>query len=219
MSLSPVIRNVLDRLYSDTVRTDPVERDAARQRGLVDDGASGFYAAMKRAYMPVTPDFGTLLYLLVRASRAQSIVEFGTSFGISTLFLAAALRENGGGTLVTTELEPEKARQARRNLAEAGLDDLVDVRTGDARETLRGLAASSVELLFLDGAKALYLPALKLLEPALAARALIASDNVDMPSAQAYVDHVREPSSGYVRVAFSTAALGASHGHELLMRG
>ncbi|MCQ4380070.1 class I SAM-dependent methyltransferase, partial [Clostridioides difficile] len=73
---------------------------------------------------------------LARSGGARSIVEFGTSFGISTLHLAAALRDNGGGRLVTSEFEPSKGVRARANLAAAGLADLVEIREGDALRTL-----------------------------------------------------------------------------------
>ncbi|MGG2362426.1 O-methyltransferase, partial [Salmonella enterica] len=85
-----------------------------------------------------SPETCRLLYMLARAGRTRAIVEFGTSFGISTLHLAAALRDNGGGRLITTEFEPSKAAQARRNLDAAGLADLVEIREGDALQTLAG---------------------------------------------------------------------------------
>jgi predicted O-methyltransferase YrrM len=115
--------------------------------------------------LAVSPETGTLLYLLVRSSKARSSIEFGASIGISTLHLAAALRDNGGGRLVSTEFEPSKIAQARANIAAAGLSDLVEIREGDALETLaRDL---------LDGAKALYPPVLALLEARLRPGAMI----------------------------------------------
>lgn len=67
-----------------------------------------FYGSLKDLWLAVSPETGTLLYMLARSSGARIIVEFGTSFGISTLYLAAALRDNGGGRLITTEFEPSK---------------------------------------------------------------------------------------------------------------
>ena len=81
--------------------------------------------------LPVSRATGALLYMLARSCRARSIVEFGTSFGISTLHLAAALRDNGGGRLITTEFEPSKIARARANLMEGGVMDLVEIRAGD----------------------------------------------------------------------------------------
>src|SRR4029079_11637908 len=91
-----------------------------------------FYGRLKDLWLPVSPETGTLLYMLARSSGARVIIEFGTSFGISTLYLAAALRDNGGGRLITTEFEPSKAMRAKANLTEGGLVDLVEVREGDA---------------------------------------------------------------------------------------
>lgn len=150
-------QTVLERLYAETIAGDPEVRRAAQTRGLHNDGQPGFYAAMRDAKLPVAPEFGALLYLFARSIGAANIVEFGTSFGVSTIFLAAALRDNGGGRIVTTEFVPEKAEAARRNLVEAGLDALVEIRVGDARETLAAGLAGPVDLLFLDATKALYL--------------------------------------------------------------
>ncbi|WP_415914127.1 O-methyltransferase [Paraburkholderia sp. J12] len=129
------VDSTLHRLYADALRVDPVARAAATGRGL-DEGAPAFYGAMKDAYMPVTPDLGMLLYALARATAAREAVEFGTSFGISAIWLAAALRENGG-RLVTAELDEAKARRAALNLAEAGLAERVEIRTGPAQAKRR----------------------------------------------------------------------------------
>jgi predicted O-methyltransferase YrrM len=79
-----------------------------------------------------------------RFARARNIVEFGTSCGISTLHLAAALRDNGGGRLIRSEFERSKVARARKNLAAGGLSDLVEVREGDALETLAQMTSVCV---------------------------------------------------------------------------
>ena len=102
--------------------------------------------------------------MLARGSRARTIIEFGTSFGISTLYFAAALRDNGGGRLITTEFKPSKVARARANLAEGDLIDIVEIREGDALDTLRHDLPDTVDPLLLDGAKALYSGILDLVE-------------------------------------------------------
>ena len=79
--------------------------------------------ALSEFYLPVTPEAGRLLYALVRASRPTTVVEFGMSLGISAIHLAAAVRDNGAGRVVTTELNAGKVATATRNFADAGLDD------------------------------------------------------------------------------------------------
>ena len=106
--------------------------------------------------MPVSRNTGALLYMLARGNGARAIVEFGTSFGLSTVHLAAALRDNGGGKLIGTELESNKLAYARANLEAAGLADLVDIREGDALQTLARDLPDTVDLLLLDGHKPLY---------------------------------------------------------------
>lgn len=133
---------------------------------------------LREAFIPVEPDAGRLLYVAARALGARSVVEFGTSFGISTIYLAAAVRDNGGGRVVGSELEPTKRTRALAHLAEAGLADLVDVRLGDARETLARDLDAPVDLLFLDGWKDLYVEILELVKPSLRPGALVLADNV-----------------------------------------
>jgi len=211
------VDSTLHRLYADALRVDPVARMAATGHGL-QEGAPGFYAAMKGAYMPVTPDLGMLLYALVRATAARTVVEFGTSFGVSSIWMAAALRENGGGRLVTAEMDSGKARRAALNLAEAGVDPLIEIRTGPAEQTLAEGLPESVDFLFLDGAKSLYLPVLQLIEPHLRRGALIVADNTDMPEAQPLLEYTGREAGGYRSAALATAALGATHPCRLLVR-
>lgn len=159
------------------------------------------YARLKDLWLPVSRETATLLYMLVRNARAKNVVEFGTSFGISTLHLAAALRDNGGGRLITTEFEPSKATKAREHLQAGGLADLVEVREGDALHTLRTDLPESVDLLLLDGAKALYPEVHALLESRLKPGALIVADNADF--SPDYLARVRSPNGGYLSLPFA----------------
>jgi predicted O-methyltransferase YrrM len=159
-----------------------------------------FYTALKDQPLPVSRATGTLLYMLARGSGAHTIVEFGTSFGLSTLHLAAALRDNGGGHLVTSEFEPSKVARARANLEAAGLDDLVEIREGDALRTLAVDLPGAIDLVLLDGAKALYPDVLALLQGRLRPGALIVADNAD--HSPEYLEHVRSSGSGYLSTPF-----------------
>ena len=197
----PQASQVLDELYADTIRTDPAVRRAAREAGAAGEGHPQFHAAMVEAYMPVTPDFGRLLYVLARTSRARNIVEFGTSFGVSTIFLAAALRDNGGGRLITSEFEPSKIARARDNLAAGGLADLVEFREGDALRTLAIDLPEKIDLLLLDGAKSLYRDILDLAESRLRPGAVIVADNADY--CPEYRDHVGSIANGYITMPFA----------------
>ncbi|HEY7621922.1 MAG TPA: class I SAM-dependent methyltransferase [Solirubrobacteraceae bacterium] len=93
---------------------------------------------------------GDMLYALARAMNARRIVEFATSVGLSTLHLAAAIRDNGGGTVIGAELVPEKIEQARTSLDAAGLAEFVEIREGDATRTLRDVGGP-VDIVLIDG--------------------------------------------------------------------
>lgn len=153
----------------------------------------------KDAFLAISRETGALLYLLARSTRARSIVEFGTSFGISTIHLAAALRDNGGGRLIGSEFEPGKLARARDHLAAAGLADLVEIRGGDALQSFAQDLPDSIDLVLMDGAKVLYPQILALVEPRLRAGSLILADNAD--HAPDYLTLVR--GAGYVSVPFA----------------
>ncbi|MCX4093435.1 O-methyltransferase [Nocardia sp. alder85J] len=138
-----------------------------------------FFEDAKDLYLAVRPETAKLLYILARTRHARTVVEFGTSFGLSTLCLAAAVRDNGGGRVIGTEFLESKAASATASLAEAGLDDLVEIRIGDAMETLARDVPPNVDILFLDGAKHMYLDIVRLLEPRLSPGALVIADNSD----------------------------------------
>ncbi|KVT48156.1 O-methyltransferase [Burkholderia multivorans] len=160
------------------------------------------YGQLKDLWLPVSRETGVLLYQLARSTNARHIVEFGTSFGLSTLYLAAALRDNGGGRLIGSEFEPSKVAKARAHLAAGGVADLVEIREGDALQTLAGDLPESIDLLLLDGAKALYNDVLDLVESRLRAGALIVADNADY--CPDYLARVRDPRNGYLSVPFGT---------------
>jgi predicted O-methyltransferase YrrM len=184
----------------DAAFADLSEDEQARMlRSKTDYGE--LYGRMKNLPLAVSRETGALLYMLARSSGARTIVEFGTSFGISTLHLAAALRDNGGGHLITSEFEPSKAARAKANLKAGGVIDLVEIREGDALETLSVDLPETIDLVLLDGAKSLYPEILTMLESRLKAGALIVADNADM--SPDYLKRVRLPGNGYMSVPFA----------------
>jgi predicted O-methyltransferase YrrM len=209
--MSPPVSTLLARLFAaaDTAdgaikqelfRRSPEERAAFMSRANTD--YRGFYGQAEALFLPVSPETGKLLYMLARATKARSIVEFGTSFGLSTVHLAAALRDNGGGRLIGSEFLASKVQGARANLAAAGLSDLVELREGDALDTLSRDLPAAVDLLLLDGAKVLYPRILALIEPRLAPGALVIADNAD--DSPEFLARVRDPAKGYVSVPFAS---------------
>jgi predicted O-methyltransferase YrrM len=204
---SPPLAPLLKQLFADAqastakMRVDMahVPRDAAARSAQSGDYLA-FYARYKDYHLAVSPETGALLYMLARSMNARNVVEFGTSFGISTLHLAAALQDNGGGRLITTEFEPSKIAHAQANLRAAGLEALVQIREGDALQTLaRDLP--QIDLVLLDGAKPLYLQVLQLLEPHLRNGAMLVADNADW--CPQYLSRVRDRAQGYLSVPFA----------------
>ncbi|MBN3459390.1 MULTISPECIES: O-methyltransferase [Mycolicibacterium] len=205
---SPPVADVLSRLFAEAQAADgPLEAQWAD--ALADNGEeiakllareAADYKAVYREfadnYLNVSAEFGRFLYICARARQAKRIVEFGTSFGISTIHLAAAVRDGGGGHLISTELEPTKAGRAQDNLDAAGLADVVEIRIGDALETLRDDVGGQVDLVLLDGAWSLYLPVLRLLETRLAPGALVIAENA-VDETGDYLTYVRNPGNGY----------------------
>lgn len=203
--MSAPVAPLLDRLFAEAeAATSPAISNLAPEelQRLVGSRADyvQFYGLVKDLWLPVSRETGTLLYMLARAMRAQHIVEFGTSCGISTIHLAAALRDNGGGNVITTEFEPSKIVRARQHVEKAGLADLVEIREGDALSTLAANLPETIDLVLLDGAKPLYPDILALLESRLRPGAMIVADNADY--SLEYLSRVRSPGAGYLSLPF-----------------
>lgn len=207
------IKKTLNALYEDSQKNDPINRQAAANV----TGRDAFYKAMSGVYMAVNPDFGHLLYTLVRTAKAKNIVEFGTSFGVSTIYLAAALRDNGGGRVITTEYHQEKVDRAKKNLMDAGLIEYVEFRVGDALETLKSNLPAEIDMIFLDGPKDLYLPVLQILEKNLRSGGTIASDNTDHQGLEFFLNYIRTFEKGYLSSPLTTNE-GRSRGHEVTIK-
>ncbi len=207
----PRISAVLDRLHRDA------RRDVFRFVGLAPRLLGGFLVRRslfdsmtperaKNILMPVSREQGHFLYLTARAIRARTVVEFGTSFAISTLYLASAVRDNGGGVVIGTELEPSKHERALAHLAEAGLDEIAEVRLGDAMQTLEK-TPEPIDLVLLDGWKDLYRPVLDLLTPRLRPGAVVLADNIHTfrKSLRPYVEFVQSGENGFDSTTLSIA--------------
>ena len=139
----------------------------------LDDDANRFMADKMVALEPIKAEF---CHMLCRSLQARRVVEVGTSFGVSTLYLAEAVRANGGGVVIGTEYEPAKAAQARANFTAAGLADLIDLREGDLRETLKAIEGP-VDFVLMDIWTEMALPALELIAPHLRTGAVVVADN------------------------------------------
>jgi predicted O-methyltransferase YrrM len=194
------VQKVLSRLYEEAKVNDSkvlAEEQAmmTAEGGVIDDQTLALIR--DRTFMAVAPEVGRLIYLLARSRRPALAVEFGTSFGLSAIHLAAALRDNGFGRLITTEQSANKASRALLHLTEAGVADLVEIRQGDAFQTLTVI--DRIDLLLLDGWKPLYLPLLRQLEPALSPGCLIIADDVVSMSEKLapYLAYVRDVANGY----------------------
>ncbi|TSD90116.1 O-methyltransferase [Mycobacterium sp. KBS0706] len=201
------IAPLLERLFTEADESSPTASPAvadlsAEERERLMRSKTEYldlYGRLKDLALPVSRETGALLYMLARGCGARTIVEFGTSFGISTLHLAAALRDNGGGRLITSEFEPSKLARARDNLAAGGVIDLVEIREGDALQTLSVDLPDTIDLVLLDGAKALYPEILGLVESRLRPGAFIVADNAD--HSPDYLARMRSGDGGYLSVA------------------
>jgi predicted O-methyltransferase YrrM len=188
----------------------------AKLRGALADKAVQ-HRVFYDVYSAVSRQRGALLYMMGRAIHARRVVEFGSSFGISTIYLATAVRDNckagchPAPYVTGSEMEPHKLAEAAKNIEAAGLSDIAKILPGDALESLQTVEAP-VDLVFLDGRKDLYLPVLKLLEPKLRRGAVILSDNIFTFSNEValFLEYVQSGKNGFV-----SSALKISDGVEL----
>jgi predicted O-methyltransferase YrrM len=175
------LQALVDRLHAESLAQEAETHSYFSERAKkgelswdgLDDDANRFMADKMVALEPLKAE---ACYLLCRALRAQRVVEVGTSFGVSTLYLAAAVRDNGGGAVIGTEYEPAKAAKARANFAEAGLAEFIDLREGDLRETLK-VIRGPVDFVLMDIWTEMARPAIELVAPHLRVGGVIIADN------------------------------------------
>jgi predicted O-methyltransferase YrrM len=182
--LDPVIERVLAEFE---------KRAEEEHRRTAVPGASG--DDLDDLLLSVGRDAGTLLYLLATGAQSRRILELGTSYGYSTVWLGAAARATGGKVL-SLELKDFKIEHARQALTRAGLSTRVEFHAGDCLETLKSLPGP-FDFVLLDVWKDLYLPCFELVHPKLAPGGTICADNmlipVDVrPQAEAYRARVRK---------------------------
>jgi predicted O-methyltransferase YrrM len=122
----------------------------------------------------IPPDTGRFVALLAAAAPDGRVIEIGTSAGYSTLWLALASAATGR-TITTFEVLPEKIELARETLRKTGLEDVVELIEGDAREYLAGIA--NVGFCFLDAEKEVYADCYELVVPNLVPGGLLVADN------------------------------------------
>lgn len=164
------------------------------QAEQADIGREAAYSRVDDYLLPVGPETGRLMSDLIRATRAQLVVEVGSSYGYSTLWLADAAREVGG-RVVSLEIHPGKIAAASATLASAGLSDIVEFIEGDAVASLESLEGP-VDFALIDLWKDLYIPCFGRLAGKLSPGALIVADNITFPpdnaeNAAAYRAHIR----------------------------
>jgi predicted O-methyltransferase YrrM len=186
----PALQALIERLQAQSVAQEAETHSYFSERGTrgelnwdgLDDDANRFMADKLVALEPVKAEYA---HLMCRALGARRVVEVGTSHGVSTLYLAQAVKENGGGTVIATEYEPAKAAAARANFAEAGLADLIDLHEGDLRETLKAIEGP-VDLVLMDIWTEMARPAIELIGPHLKPGAVVLADNTGGFFAHAY---------------------------------
>ncbi len=165
-------------------------RNVAESERVRTTGISGF-DIRDELLLPVGAEVGQLLHALILARKPRRILELGTSYGYSTLFLADATR-TVGGTVITMENADYKQAEARRQIAAAGLSDHVDFRLGDAVAMITA-DAGPFDFVLLDIWKELYLPCFEAFYPKLSEEAIVAADNMIFPpSARDDVRRYRE---------------------------
>lgn len=181
---------LLDRLHGESERQDEALGQFFGARAAagapLDPEAEQVKAFLADKLVALDRDKAAFCYQLCRALGARTVVEAGSSHGVSTLWLAAALRDNGGGRVIATEHEPAKAEAALANFTESGLSELIDLRVGDLRDTLRSID-SSVDFMLIDIWAAMARPALELVSPHLRRGAVILCDNTT-----AFRDHYQD---------------------------
>jgi predicted O-methyltransferase YrrM len=209
--LDPRSAQLVKRLHAASERQMPSYRFAHWLEALVNrlSGATDFSETPKGKQflsdkmVALEPEKAALCYLVCRSLNARRVVEAGTSYGVSTIYLACAVRDNvraggGEGVVIGTEHEPGKAEAARRNFAEAGVSQYIDLREGDLRETLKDVAGP-IDFMLSDIWIPMALPALRLVAPRMRPGAVVLADNTARYAERyaEFLTFVRDPANGF----------------------
>jgi len=220
----PPLEALLDRLHAQSTGQNEAVTSYFMKRvseGTLDWTAfdADMHRFMSDKLIALDRDKAQFCYQLCRALRAKRVVEAGTSYGVSTLYLAAAVRDNlqrdgGAGLVIGTEHEPEKAKAARAHFAEAGLSHLIDLREGDLRQTLADVGGP-VDFMLIDIWTPMARPALELIAPALRPGAIVVCDNTTQfrEAYREYFEFVNDAKNG-----LRTLTLPFEGGLELTVR-
>jgi predicted O-methyltransferase YrrM len=212
---------LLDRLHAQS-DAQTTETNAAFEirEGEISIDQEGFYDNDLRRFLAdklvaLDRDKALFCYLLCRSLNAQRVVEAGTSYGVSTLYLAAAVRDNQveNGAVIGTEIEPTKVEIARANFREAGLSDFIELREGDLRHTLQDLGGL-VDFMLVDIWE-VAAEAIELVSPYLRPGAIVACDNTTVDAAEYhdYFDFINNPAN-----RFRSMTIPFDGGFELTVR-
>jgi predicted O-methyltransferase YrrM len=201
----PNLKDLVDRLHTRSAGQDAelaayfARRAAAEGPGWKEFDTAG-EAFLSDKLVALDRDKAQFCYQMCRALRARRVVEAGTSFGVSTLYLAAAVRANGfapgEGVVIGTEHEPAKAAAARANFEAAGLAPYIDLREGDLRQTLAQIDGE-VDFMLMDIWTPMARPAIERVAPHLRAGAVVICDNsADFRDAyRHYFEFVSDPAN------------------------
>lgn len=200
----PTLKPLLDRLHRqsddqnaeiDAYANEREQEDDFNWR-VFDQTMHGFFADKLVA---LDRDKAEFCYLLCRSLGAKRIVEAGTSFGVSTIYLAAAVRDNriGNGVVIATENNPAKIEVAQKNFLEAGLSEFIDLREGDLRQTLQDVGGR-IDFMLVDIWEVAR-PALELVSPYLRPGAIVVCDNtrVDLDEYGDYFEFINDPKNQF----------------------
>jgi predicted O-methyltransferase YrrM len=157
-----------------------MQSEGPRMRRASEDGT--FRQIIDELLLPVGPESGRMINILAKSLEAPTILELGTSYGYSTIWLAEAARASGG-RVVTMELSEKKSAYARDMAKKAGLEGFVDFRVGDALKLIDELP-HGIDFVLVDLWKNLYVPCLEAFYPKLNSGAIIASDNMIEPASE-----------------------------------
>jgi predicted O-methyltransferase YrrM len=176
----PKLESLLARLHGQSEGQEEAMAAHYAAEGARDDEEKAF---LSDKLVALDRDKAEFCYQLCRALKATRVVEAGTSYGVSTLYLAAAVRDTARATgaegiVIGTEHEPAKAAAARANFKAAGLAHLIDLREGDLRQTLRDVGGA-IDFMLVDIWTPMARPALELVAPRLRLGAAVVCDNTE----------------------------------------
>lgn len=195
--IDPKVRQLIDTLYL----TESRKRTMVASNKCAHPQANNIADCSEQRQ--IDRNLGNLIYALVRRVKPKTVLEMGNTLSLSTLFLAAGVKDNGFGKIIRSQPSAQQHNETLTHLHLAQLTEVVEWHKPDVTQRSQAHDLNNIDFLLMNGEENDCKDLLQQIEPVMAAKCVIVTDNTDSQKAQSYLDYIRDPHNGYISCALS----------------